>query len=103
MEPMKRSKKLLKTFLMGASVLFLTSCSCLPRDPEIKPKQYLKRLNKCKQYTMKFEDRVVFKFEKDLPLSECLVEGNFIITADELVSARNFYNEAKKCYDEKCR
>jgi len=42
---------------------------------------------------------MTFKFEKDIPLSECLIDGHFVLTDKEIVAMRNFYNEAKKCYD----
>ena len=97
-----KSKTLLK-IVSTVSLLFLSACSCLPKDPEIKPKQILQRLGKCKQYTMKFGEKLTFKFEKDIPLSECLVDGYFVLTDTELVNARNYYNEAKKCYEESCK
>lgn len=89
--------------ILTAISLFALGCSCLPKDPEIKPKQILTRLNKCKQYKVEFGDKMVFKFEKDIPLSECLQEGFFVLTDEELVRVRNYYNEAKKCYDKKCK
>jgi len=52
---------------------------------------------------MKFGEKLTFKFEKDIPLSECLVDGYFVLTDTELVNARNYYNEAKKCYEESCK
>jgi hypothetical protein len=50
-----------------------------------------------------FGDKMVFKFEKDIPLSECLKEGYFVFSDEELVRIRNYYNDAKKCYDKKCK
>jgi hypothetical protein len=52
---------------------------------------------------VEFGDKMVFKFEKDIPLSECLKEGYFVFSDEELVRIRNYYNEAKKCYDKKCK
>lgn len=102
MEQKKRSSKLLKTVLT-VSLLFLSACSCLPKDPDIRPKQILKRQGVCYQYTMKFQEKVVFKFDKEIPVSECLIDGSFVLTEEELIKARNFYNEAKKCYEQKCK
>lgn len=98
-----RLNKLLKTVLTVSAALALAGCSCLPKDPEIKPKQILKRLGKCKQYSMQFGERLTFKFEKDIPLDECLKDGNFTFTDTEIVNIRNYYNEAKKCYEEQCK
>lgn len=97
-----RSKTLLKTALT-VSLFALVGCQCLPKDPEIKPKQILQRLGKCKQYSMEFGERLTFKFEKDIPLSECVKDGSFVFTDSELVAVRNYYNEAKKCYEEECK
>lgn len=98
-----RLKTLLKTALTVSALTALAGCSCLPKDPEIKPKQILQRLGKCKQYKMNFGEKLTFKFEKDIPLSECLKDGYFVLSDDELVAARNYYNEAKKCYEESCK
>lgn len=99
----KKLKTQLKTISTVASAALIVGCSCLPKDPDIRPKQILQRLGKCKQYTMEFGDKLTFKFEKDIPLSECLKDGYFVLTDEELVRARTYYNEAKKCYDQQCR
>lgn len=96
-------KTLLKTISTVASALLIAGCSCLPKDPQIKPKQILKRLGICKQYSMNFGDSLTFKFEKNIPIDDCLKDGYFVLTDEELVRARNYYNEAKKCYEQECK
>ena len=102
MEAKKKLSKQLK-IVSTASLLFLAGCSCFPKAPDIHPRQILQRFDKCKQYTVEFGDTMVFKFEKDIPLNECLVDGYFVLTDSELVELRKKYNEAKKCYEQTCK
>lgn len=88
-----------KIILTASLSLFIVGCSCLPDKPDIRPRQIVQRLGICKQYKIDFGDTMTFKFEKDIPLSECLIDGHFVLTDKEIVAMRNFYNEAKKCYD----
>lgn len=99
----KKLSKLLKTVSTASMLLVLAGCSCFPKLPDIRPKQILQRFNKCKQYTVEFGDQVKFKFEKDIPLNECLVDGYFVLTDSELVELRRKYQEAKKCFDQTCK
>ena len=97
---MKTLLKTLKTVLTVSLLFFIVGCKCLPKTPEIRPKQIVQRLNVCKEYKVDFGDKMTFKFEKDLPLKDCLIDGNFVLTDAELISIRNYYNEAKKCQNE---
>lgn len=99
----KKSKLQLKVALT-ASLLFLVGCGCFPKPPDIRPKQILQNLGICKQYIATFGDKLTFKYEKDIPLDECVIDGDFVLTDDELVSIRKTYNEAKKCAEnQKCK
>ena len=83
---------------LTASILFLVvGCGCFPKPPDIRPKQILQRLGICKQYIATFGDKLTFKYEKDLELDECLVDGYFVLTDTELVDIRKVYNETKEC------
>lgn len=99
----KKLNRILKVVLT-ASVLFIVGCGCFPKPPDIRPKQILQNLNICKQYIATFGDKLTFKYEKDLPLDECIIDGHFILTDTELVEIRRTYNEAKACSDnQKCK
>lgn len=98
----KTLSKLLKTVSTVSFSIALAGCGCFPKPPEVKPKQILTRFNKCKQYTLEYGETITFKFEKDLPLDQCLVDGYFVLTDSELIELRNKYKEAKTCYDQSC-
>lgn len=97
---MKTLSKKLKTVLTVSLLFFVVGCNCLPKTPDIRPKQIVQRLNVCKQYKIEFGDKMVFKYEKDLSIQDCLIDGDFVLTDDELIAIRNYYNEAKKCEKE---
>lgn len=99
----KKSNLQLKVALT-ASLLSLVGCGCFPKPPDIRPKQILQNLGICKQYVATFGTKLTFKYEKDIPLEECIIDGDFVLTDDELVSIRKTYNEARECVeDKKCR
>ena len=95
-----KSKTQLKTVLTVSLLLFLAGCGCFPKPPVIKPKQIIQRLNVCKVYKATFGDTLTFKYESDMPLADCMKDGDFILTDDELVDIRRTYNEARKCYNQ---
>jgi len=79
-------------------------CGRFPNPPDIRPKQILHELNICKQYVADFGDKLTFKFEKDIPIEDCLIDGHFVLTDSELVDLRKAYNELKKCtQNKKCK
>lgn len=88
---------LLKTVLI---LSILSGCGCLPKAPDIKPKQLLQRYGVCNQYKLEFKNKLLFKFEKEIPIEECLIDGHFILTDNEIVELRRTYEEAKKCYED---
>lgn len=96
---MQKLNKPLRMLLTASTLMLVFGCGCFPKLPDIRPKQIIQRLNICKQYVATFGDELTFKFERDLPLSECIIDGNFILTETELVDIRRTYNEAKSCYD----
>lgn len=98
----KKSKMKLKDALT-ASLFLLVGCGCFPKPPDIRPKQIIHRLNICKQYKATFGATMTFKYEKDLPIEECLADGYFVLTDTELVDIRKTYNEARKCYANGCK
>lgn len=100
MAPMNKLKTKLKVASTGSLLLFLVGCGCFPKPPVIKPKQIIQRLNVCKVYNATFGSTLTFKYEKDIPLDECLVDGHFVLTDTELVDIRRTYNEAYKCHNE---
>ncbi len=104
MEPKKKSERRLKTVLI-LNLLFLSGCGCMPEAPDIRPKQILQRENICNQYTIEFGQKMVFRFEKEIDISQCLIDGDFVLTDDELITLRKTYEEARKCYDtsKRCR
>lgn len=97
MGQVKKLKMPLKAVLTVSLLFILQSCGCFPKPPDIRPRQILQRLNVCKQYRATFSETLTFKYEKDIPLDECLVEGHFVLTDTELVDIRRTYNEARKC------
>ena len=53
---------------------------------------------------MVFGDKLTLKFEKELPLDECIIEGGFVLTDDELFDVKRFYDKARECYNSnKCK
>lgn len=98
MEQNKRSSRLQKTVLT-ASLVLLTGCGCFPKPPNIRARQILQRLNICKVYKAKFGKTLVWKFEKNIEIEDCLKDGYFVLTDTELVDIRRTYNEARDCYD----
>lgn len=99
------SRKILRDALTGSLLFLIVSCGCFPKAPDIRPKQIVQRLNICNQYVATFGDKLTFKFEKEIPLDECLIDGDFVLTDDELVEIRNFYNKASDCINKnpKCK
>lgn len=98
---MKTFKTKLKTALTAISLSILAaSCGCFPVAPDIRPKQIIQRLNVCKQYKATFGKTLTFKYEKDLTIEECLVDGSFVLTDQELVDLRRTYNAARECVDD---
>lgn len=97
---MKILSKQLKIVLTVSLLFFIVGCQCLPKTPDIRPKQIVQRLNVCKEYKIDFGEKMTFKYQKDLPLQDCLIDGSFVLTDTELTLIRNYYNEAKKCQNE---
>lgn len=100
MEPMKKSFAKLKTVSI-LSLLFLVGCGCFPKPPLIKPKQIVQRLNLCNQYVVEFKDELTLRFEQTLPLSECIVDGHFVLSDTEILALRRAYRDAKQCHDKR--
>lgn len=75
----------------------------MPKTPDVRPKQILKRFSICKQYKIVDPVNLTFQFDKDIALSECIADGNFVITADELLSIKRAAKQAKECYDQTCK
>lgn len=100
MAPMNKLKTKLKVASTGSLLFILVGCGCFPKPPVIKPKQIIQRLNVCKVYNATFGSTLTFKYEKDIPLDECLLDGHFVLTDTELVDIRRTYNEAYKCHNE---
>lgn len=94
-------KMKLKDALTGSLLFILVGCGCFPKPPDIRPRQIIQRLNVCKVYKATFGSTLTFKYEKDIPIDECLVDGYFVLTDTELVDIRRTYNEAYKCHNEK--
>lgn len=101
MAPTNKLKMKLKTASTVSLLFILAGCGCFPKPPDIRPRQIIQRLNVCKQYTATFGETLTFKYEKDIPIEECLVDGYFVLTDTELVDIRRTYNEAYKCHNEK--
>lgn len=90
--------KRLQTFLtVSFLILILPACS----DVDVRPKQILKRFNKCKQYRVEDVDKATLVFDKEVALEECLEDGNWVITPKELTDLRRKYKEIKEEID-KC-
>jgi len=104
MEPTKTLKKKLRKCLTVSTSLLLCACSCFPTEKEldVRPKQILQRLGKCKQYKIVDFKTFKFEFEKDLPLDQCLVDGFFVLTDDEVVALRKAANKTRDCVEKKC-
>lgn len=95
--------KQLKTVSILSLLLFVCGCSCLPTPPdEIETKQILQRLGKCKVYKVEFKDSMRLKFDRDVSLSECLVDGHFVLTDDALVEIFHGYEE-ESCHNKTCK
>jgi hypothetical protein len=60
----------------------------------------VQRLGVCNQYKVTFSDKLILKFEKEIPLDECLIDGHFILSDKEVLELRRAYRDAKEC-DEK--
>lgn len=100
MAPTNKLKMKLKVALTASLLFILAGCGCFPKPPDIRPRQIVQRLNVCKQYKATFGSTLTFKFEKNIPIEECLVDGFFVLTDTELVDLRKTYNEAYKCHNE---
>lgn len=74
----------------------------LPVPPDVQPKQILSRFNKCKVYKPRYGDKMYFDLVGEVPLEDCLVDGFFVISDEELTRIRAFYPEAKKFYQKNC-
>lgn len=97
-----RLTKKLKNFLTVSTALFICGCSCFPKSVDVRPKQILKRFNKCKQYRIVDYSNLKFEFEKDLSLEECLIDGDFVLTSSEVQAIRRAYKETKDCVEKSC-
>jgi hypothetical protein len=98
----KLSKRL-KSFLTVSFTLLLGGCSCFPKDLNVEPKQILTRFNKCKVYRVVDFENLKFEFDRDITLDECIVDGDFILTSEEIQKIRRAAKEAKKCYEDTCQ
>lgn len=101
MEHMKKSSKRLKTALTVSLLVLASSCGCFPDPPSIAPKQIVERLGVCKQYKATFGKKLTFKYEKDIPIADCLKDGDFVLTDEEIIALRKTYNAARECEDKK--
>ena len=98
----QKSTKRLTTFLI-ISLAFLSGCATgLPKPPDVQPKQILSRFDKCKIYKPRMGDKLYFDLVGEIPLSECVVDGYFVVSDKEITSIRAFYLEAKGFYEQKC-
>lgn len=95
--------KRLKSFLTVSFTLLITGCSCFPKEINVKPKQILTRFNKCKVYRVVDYANLKFEFEKDITLDECLIDGDFVFTSNEVQAIRRAYKETKKCVETSCQ
>lgn len=95
--------KQLKTVSILSLLIFVCGCSCLPKPPEIELKQILQQLDKCKVYKVEFKDSMRLKFDRDVSLAECLVDGHFVLTDNALAEIFHKYKEAKSCHDKTCK
>lgn len=91
-----KSVKQLGTALILSVVL--VGCGCLPDAPDVRLRQINQRLNSCDIYKVKFGSKLIFDFEQEVPLPQCLVDGDFVITDDEIIAIKNAYKEARDCY-----
>ena len=84
-------------------LITLSLSSCGSWVPVTRPKQINQRENLCNQYKLNYGKTLTMSFEKTIPLEECLVDGNFVITRDELFELRRKYNEMSECYRKSCQ
>jgi hypothetical protein len=62
----------------------------------------MQKYNLCNEYRLEYGEIISFHFTKTVPLSECLKDGNFIFTANEILELRRAYKKAKLCYEDTC-
>lgn len=90
--------KTLKTLLLIVLTATSVGCGCLPKPPEIHARQILQNRNRCDDYKLIFgETELSFQKVGTMPLDQCLVDGYFVLSDTELVNARAYYHDAKKC------
>ena len=95
--------KKLTTFLIISFSVFSFGCATgVPKPPEITLKQVLTRFEKCKIYKPRYGDKLYFDLVGEIPVNECVVDGYFIVTDEEVTKLRAFYLDAKSYYENKC-
>lgn len=100
---MELKTKLIKLPTLCLTLSFLVGCaSTFPKPPDVQPKQILSRFNKCKIYKPRYADKMYFDLVGEVPLEQCLVDGFFVISDEELTRIRNFYPDAKQFYQQNC-